>query len=280
MANKKCVRVGLLGWPVGHSISPVMHNAAFKALGLNWRYAALAVPPGELEETVSWLITETGYCGFNVTIPHKRAVLALPGVAFISPAVRATGSANTLIVRPDGMLEADNTDWRGLAADLAAHNITVNGQKCLILGTGGSAQAVRYTLERLGAARITLVSRDPGGRDGVVGYDALADIAPEADVIVNCTPVGMAPDADHSPWPDGVPFPPHTVLYDLVYNPPVTRLMAQADAAGARVVGGLGMLVQQGALAFEMWTGSPPPVDVMAEAARCALSSLWAEAKP
>lgn len=269
--------VGLLGWPVGHSVSPAMHNAAFAALGLDWQYTALAVPPDDLPARIDRLINEDGYRGFNVTIPHKRAVFNLPGLHNISPAAQSIGAVNTLVVQPDKTLTAHNTDWRGFADDLTSHGIEVSGKRCLVLGTGGSARAVVYALERLKAASITQVSREPGSRPGVVGYDDLSRLAPSMHVIINCTPVGMVPEPDASPWPPDVPLARDAALYDLVYNPPVTRLVAAAHAAGALAVNGLGMLVRQGALAFELWTGSQPPLDVMFSAARDALYSTQTE---
>ena len=265
-------RVGLLGWPLGHSVSPAMHNAAFEALGLDWRYEALAVPPERLAERVSvWLAD--GYRGFNVTVPHKRAVLGLQEVTQVDPAVKAIGAANTLIRQPDGKLGATNTDWRGFADEVQAQGIAVRGICCLVLGTGGSAQAVAYALHRLGAASITFVSRRPTGQPDTIGYEALSRFV-EVGLVINCTPVGMAPHVEASPWPDGVPFPKGAAIYDLIYNPPVTRLMAQAREAGAHAVGGLGMLVRQGALSFEQWTGVAPPLDVMERAAQQALSII------
>lgn len=271
-------RVGLLGWPVTHSVSPAMHNAAFRTLGLDWHYDLLPIPPDRFGEEVARLLT-AGYRGFNVTIPHKAAALNLPQVKTVTPAARAIGAVNTLSVRPDGALHADNTDWRGFADDLCAHGVTVRGATCLVLGTGGSARAVVYALARRGAARIVLISRS--GAEGrslagwpIAGYDDLGMLAPAADLIVNCTPVGMFPRADESPWPEGTPFPARATLYDLVYNPPVTALMRRAEAAGARVIGGLGMLVRQGALAFEQWVGIAPPLAIMTEAAQAALAGL------
>ena len=266
-------RVGLIGWPVAHSVSPAMHNAAFGALGLDWQYDLLPAPPERFAVAVAaWVAA--GYRGFNVTIPHKGAALRLPQVRAISPAAEAIGAANTLTVEPDGSLTADNTDWRGFADDLAAGGITVEGARCLVLGTGGSARAVIYALRAGGAAAITAISREPGGRDGAAGYGDLARLAPSADLVVNCTPAGMSPDVAASPWPEDVPFPGGAALVDLIYNPPVTRLMADAQAAGARTVGGLGMLVRQGALAFERWTGIAPPLAIMLEAARHALQQV------
>lgn len=266
-------RAGLIGWPVAHSVSPAMHNAAFGALGLDWQYDLLPAPPERFAAAVAaWVAA--GYRGFNVTIPHKGAALRLPQVRAISPAAEAIGAANTLTVEPDGSLTADNTDWRGFADDLAAGGIAVEGARCLVLGTGGSARAVIYALRAGGAAAITAISREPGGRDGAAGYGDLARLAPSADLVVNCTPAGMSPDVAASPWPEDVPFPGGAALVDLIYNPPVTRLMADAQAAGARTVGGLGMLVRQGALAFERWTGSAPPLAIMLEAARHALQQV------
>ena len=138
-------RAGLIGWPVAHSVSPAMHNAAFGALGLDWQYDLLPAPPERFAAAVAaWVAA--GYRGFNVTIPHKGAALRLPQVRVISPAAEAIGAANTLTVEPDGSLAADNTDWRGFADDLAAGGIAVEGARCLVLGTGGSARAVIYAL--------------------------------------------------------------------------------------------------------------------------------------
>jgi shikimate dehydrogenase len=266
-------RVGLLGWPVEHSVSPAMHNAAFAALRLDWQYDLLPVPPSKLAVELRRLIKDEGYRGFNVTVPHKQAAFRLPRMCTISTAADAIGAVNTLVVHPDGeMIDGENTDWRGFAIDLDEHGVQIEGSRCVILGTGGSAQAVVYALEQGGAASITLVSRRPN-EPGEIGYGDLADLAPAVDVVINCTPVGMSPAVDRSPWPESVPFPADAVLYDLVYNPPFTRLMAQAESTGARVIGGLGMLVWQGALAFELWTGIKPPIEVMAEAARVALGT-------
>jgi len=266
-----CTRVGVLGWPIGHSVSPAMHNAAFAARRMQWQYTALAVPPERFDAELARLVEREGYRGFNVTIPHKQAAFHLQGVEAISPAAHAIGAVNTLTVQPGGALHADNTDWQGFARDLADHATDPAGAVCLVLGSGGSAQAISYALRQGSAASITQISRNPDGRSNAAGYGDLARLAPGADLVVNCTPLGMSPRVDASPWPDDVPFPPGAVLYDLIYNPPVTRLMRQAEAAGARAIGGLGMLVWQGALSFELWTGRTAPVRVMYDAAAQAL---------
>jgi len=264
-------RVGLLGWPVGHSISPAIHNAAYATQGLDWHYTALAVPPDELEARITSLVDEEDYRGFNITIPHKQAVLSLPQVHESSPAAQEIGAANVLTVLPGGGFRADNTDWQGFIHDLRMYRVKIEGANCMILGSGGSSRAIVYALQQSGAASITVISRDPAGKANIVGYDKLPELIAEVQFVVNCTPLGMTPDVDRSPWPENVSFPRGVVLYDLIYNPPVTRLMAQARSAGARVINGLGMLVWQAAFTFEQWTGSKPPLDIMFGAAKTAM---------
>jgi shikimate dehydrogenase len=272
-------RVGLFGWPLGHSISPPMHNAAFAALGLDWHYELFPVPPENFEVEVARLIDE-GCRGFNVTIPHKQAAFRLPQVSEISTAAETIGAVNTLIVKADGTLKADNTDWRGFTADLHANGIEISPeQSCLVLGTGGAARAIVFALRQMGVKTITLAT--PIEDEQLEGRLMLGpklimldEIKHESyEVIVACTPVGMSPNVDASPWPEDTPIPPGVVLYDVIYNPPVTRLMQQVRDVGGRAVGGLGMLIRQGAASFEMWTGQAPPVDVMLDAAKAALFS-------
>lgn len=264
-------RVGLLGSPVEHSVSPAMFNAAFGALQLDWHYDLLPVSPEQLAERVAVLLAQ-GYRGFNVTLPHKQAALELAQVREIDPTTEAIGAANTLTALPGGLLRASNTDWLGFAADLEVNRISVHGAECVILGTGGSAKAVASALRRMGAETVVFVSRKPDGKSGVIGYEALSTHIRRASLIINCTPAGMLPDVDASPWPSGLTFPNGAFLYDLIYNPPVTRLMEQARSAGARAIGGLGMLVRQAAFSFEQWTSITPPLDVMEAAARHALT--------
>jgi shikimate dehydrogenase len=266
--------VGLFGWPLGHSISPAMHNAAFAALGMDWHYDLLPAPPERLGKEVERVLAQ-GYRGFNITVPHKQAILEhLPNVE-MEPSAAEIGAANTVIVKSDGGIVATNTDWRGFMGDLRAHAIDVAGKPCLILGTGGAARAVIYALRQMEASSIKLVSHvmdvvPPDLQPDTVLYgDVTSD---PVGLIVNCSPVGMSPHIDASPWPEDVPMPPCPALYDAVYNPPVTRLMRQAQAASTTTTAsGLGMLVRQGALAFEAWTGVDAPIDVMMEAGRKAL---------
>ncbi len=249
-------RVGLIGWPLGHSLSPFLHNRAFAACGLNWHYEALPVTAEELETRLKGWLAE-GYRGFNVTIPHKQRVLQLDLVVERSPEVEALQATNTLVRLENGKLRAENTDWLGFLQDLEAHGVEVGGQVCLILGTGGSAQAVAFALQRLGARQVTLISRNPR-RPDQVAWDALRsrkEWLETVRLVVNCTPIGMYPRVEECAWPEDLPLPSQATVYDLVYNPRRTRLIERAEQAGLRAIGGIGMLLRQAALSFTLWTG-------------------------
>lgn len=266
-------RVGLIGWPVEHSISPAMHNAAFAALGLTeWRYDKMAIPPDVIKLSLREL-RQHGYIGVNVTVPHKGAVLP-----FVRPdeIAKAIGAVNTIDFRDN---RGTNTDVSGFMSDLAAHGIDVAGKRVIVLGAGGAARSAVYGLHQAGA-QIAIANRTPDKARFLaqgLGVDAqvihLADVdALEADLVVNCTTVGMWPRVDESPWPADIALPRGAVVYDMIYRPARTRLMAQAEAAGLQAVGGLGMLVRQGAAAFALWTGQDAPLDVMFAAARAELA--------
>ncbi|KAB2866106.1 MAG: shikimate dehydrogenase [Anaerolineae bacterium] len=276
-------RIGIIGWPVEHSLSPVMHNAAFAALGLSdWHYERLPTPKEELVTRIENLIKE-GFVGANVTVPHKQAVMPL--LNNITLAARGIGAVNTIVIE-EGRTEGYNTDSPGFMLDLAAQGVEVAGKRVLVLGAGGSAHAVVLGLAN-GGAHVTVVARRDNTawelrnavRRGVSkqleievqSLSALPKIAPTVEAIVNTTPVGMWPNVDESLWPDEVPIPSGVVIYDLIYRPMQTKFMRQAEAAGARAIGGLGMLVYQGAAAFELWTGQQAPADVMRAAALEAL---------
>jgi shikimate dehydrogenase len=243
---------GVLGWPVAHSRSPAMHNAAFRELGLDWRYVKLPVPPERFEETVRAL-PASGYRGANVTIPHKLAALALADSA--SDAARAIGAANTLSFA-DGAIAAENTDAGGF---LAALGESPRGRTALVLGAGGAARAVVWALRDAGAAEVSVWNRTP---ERARELDARAVERPEAaDIVVNATSVGLHDD-DLSSLPlDALPAP--SLACDLVYRAGETPFAAWAARVGARVVDGREVLVQQGALSFRIWTGRDAPVDVM-----------------
>jgi shikimate dehydrogenase len=284
--------VGIIGWPVDHTLSPRMHNAAFRALGLNYVYVALPVAPDRVGDAIRGLAA-LGFAGANVTVPHKSAIL--PYLDELSPLAIAIGAVNTLVVRPNGTLLGDNTDAYGFMTDLAAAGWpggSPSGCRALVIGAGGAARAITYGLLEGGAevavANRTLdkavelcrtvggalASADPPAAARLRAHrfpEELAALAPGADLIVNATKLGLHGCGDPLPWDPDVPFHSRQLVYDLV---PLARpagqtpFLALAASSGARVLGGLGMLVHQGARAFEMWTGVPAPVEVMKEALR------------
>jgi shikimate dehydrogenase len=251
-----------------------MHNAAYKALGLDqqgWVYDANAIPPEILKKSIKEFMMH-GYVGLNVTIPFKQDVMKLTRPDEIATAV---GAANTLILPRN---QSTNTDVAGFVNDLQAHDVTLDGTKVALIGAGGAARAALYGLFQAGAD-VAIVNRTPSKALAMMadmGIAASVKTFEEvvmwgADVVVNCTPVGMYPNVEDSPWPDSLPLPAGCVVYDMVYRPAKTKLMLQAEAQGLRAIGGLGMLVRQGAAAFEIWTRQDAPVDVMFEAVREAL---------
>ena len=258
---------GVLGQPVAHSRSPAMHNAAFEALGLDWRYLKLPVSPELFAETASAL-PASGYRGTNVTIPHKLAALEIADAA--TPAARAIGAANTLTFE-DGAVEADNTDAQGF---LDALGMPVEGTRALVLGAGGAARAVAWALREAGAGEVAVWNRTPERAADLARALGLRHVEkPEpADLLVNATSVGLDPvltldDALAALGLDALGPPP--AVADLVYrgDGAPTPLADWAGAAGARFTGGLEVLVRQGALSFRRWTGRDAPIDVMRAAA-------------
>ncbi|PJF41155.1 MAG: shikimate dehydrogenase [Phototrophicales bacterium] len=266
-------RVGVIGWPVEHSLSPAMHNAAFRALGMDdWLYDLVPIPPDILRQSLRTLKDEGGYVGVNVTVPHKERVLP-----YVRPDDRAQaiGAVNTIDFRG---YKATNTDVVGFMNDLAAYDIDVEGANVLVIGAGGAARAAVYGLAEAGG-QLSIVNRtqeraqrlinDLNIQAQIVDWRSVEAVQPA--LIVNCTSVGMWPKVDDCVWPDDVSFPEHVTVYDMVYRPQQTRLMTKAEARGGRAITGLGMLVRQGAAAFEIWTGNEAPVDVMFEAVEAAL---------
>ena len=280
MIDGRTQLAGIIGWPVSHSFSPAMHNAAAAALNLNVVYVPLPVHPDRLADGLRGLVA-LGYRGANITVPHKQAVMPL--LDHVEPTARAIRAVNTIVIQ-DGQLAGHNTDWSGFLADLAAHGVTLEGRQCLVLGAGGAARAVAYGL-LLGGAELTVAARRPEQAVGLAAdlagtftsnpsiraiplreVEAIA-MNGDSPLIVNTTPLGMAGEhAGASPWPEGLPFPSGAFVYDLVYNPARTRLLGQAEAAGCRTANGLGMLVGQAAEAFTLFTGRAPDRNVMRQA--------------
>jgi shikimate dehydrogenase len=272
-------RLGVLGWPVAHSRSPAIHNAAFAALGMTgWRYQRLPVPPALFEETTRALGV-AGFLGANVTIPHKHAALALADDA--SPAAREIGAANTLTFAADGTIAAENTDAPGLIAALECLPELPAHPRALVLGAGGSARAVVWALREAGASEVAVWNRTAERARALaleLGVRAVPAPVP-ADLLVNCTSVGLHPPTgvERSATDGealnqlGLTFDQvgeYSNVVDLVYRPGSTPLLAAAAAHGARTVDGLEVLVAQGALSFELWTGRGAPLEVMRRAAR------------
>jgi shikimate dehydrogenase len=260
-------RLGVLGWPVAHSRSPAMHNAALDALGLApaWRYQLLPVPSELLAETVHAL-PAAGFRGANVTIPHKEAALALAHSA--TPAAAAIGAANTLSFAPDGTIAADNTDAPGL---LTALPEPPRGRSALILGAGGSARAAAHALREAGAADVAVWNRTPARAEALAADLGVRAVATPgtADLLVNCTSVGLREDAALKDLPlSAEELGGYACVVDLVYRDGGTALLTAAALAGSTVVDGLEILVHQGALSLQGWTGRRAPVEVMRAAAR------------
>jgi shikimate dehydrogenase len=271
--------VAVVGDPVAHTLSPRMHAAAFQARGLPWAYLALRVPAGALREAVVGLVA-LGFEGANVTLPHKVAVCDLADELDVS--ARRCGAANTLVFRT-GRVLAYNTDVEGCARALAEAGVDVAGTSVAVLGAGGAARAACVALAERGARRVAVLARDPRRAEALCaqmrglfpqtafdGYPMehtwLRTALRASSLLVNATPVGMHPASEQSPLQDARWLRPPLVVFDMVYNPPQTRLLQQAAKMGCRTVGGLSMLVHQGAAAFELWTGTEAPVEAMKRA--------------
>lgn len=265
---------GVIGDPVRHSLSPVLHNAAFRALELDWAYLAFEVARGEAERAIVGA-RALGVDGLSVTMPHKEAVAR--AVDRLSPTAERLGAVNT-VVRVGGVLVGESTDGQGLLDALRAdQGFEPAGRRCLVVGSGGAARAVILALVQAGADDVAVVGRSV---ERVAAAAALAGLparpgnateASEADLVVNATPVGMVGHPDGPPLEPDL-LGPGQVVVDLVYHPTVTPLLAAARERGAVAVGGLGMLVHQAAHAFRLWTGQDPPLEVMSAAAVRALA--------
>jgi shikimate dehydrogenase len=264
---------GVIGSPVRHSLSPAIHNAAFAAAGLDWAFLAFEVVPGGAGAALAGM-RAFGIAGLSVTMPHKDDVAA--EVDVLDPAAAALGTANTVVLQPDGRLAGYSTDGAGFVASLRDARVDPAGLTAAVVGAGGAARAVIDALSRAGAARITVINRSAdraqvaaalAGHRGRVG--SMADIA-AADLVVNATSIGMG--SSETPIDLTLLHDRHVVA-DLVYHPLETALLAGACALGARVVDGLGMLVHQAALQQELWTGVRPDPAVMRAAAKRELAA-------
>ena len=269
---------GIIGWPVDHSLSPTIHNAAFAAAGLDWTYVPLPVPPRALAEALTGLVS-LGFRGVNVTMPHKTETADL--LADLSEDARLLRAVNTIVVG-GGELEGHNTDAPGFDRFLRRDaGFDPAGATALLYGAGGAARACALALARGGVAQLSVAARDEtraaplvsivegfGVPVAVMRPGEVDQLTP--DLVVNATPVG-SPGAE--PVHPALPrLGAGVLVVDLLYDPPTTDLQRRAREAGAVTFGGLGHLLEQAALSFELWTGTPAPLEVMSAAALAILS--------
>jgi shikimate dehydrogenase len=261
----------VIGDPVRHSLSPTIHNAGFRAIGLDWTYLAFDVPAGRGAEAVA-AMRALGIDGLSVTMPQKAEVAA--AVDRLSPSAEALGAVNT-VVREGSVLVGENTDGEGFVNALRLdEGVDVAGMRCLVIGAGGAARAVIRALAEAGAVEIVVAARRPEAAAeaavlaGGVGRFGSIEAADSADLVVNATPVGMGEVVDLAhPLPvEASRLGAGQVVVDLIYHPLVTPLLAAARQQGAVAVNGVGMLLHQAAIAFRLWTGAEAPLEAMSAA--------------
>ncbi len=269
-------RLGLLGWPLSHSLSPVMQRAALDAYGLtDWIYELIPTPPDELAQ--AWPSIQSHYFGCNVTIPHKQTIAAW---VQSDPLANAVGAVNTIVFQENDLPLGSNTDILGLMGDLACHGIDLRQKRVVILGAGGASRAAVYLLVYLGC-KIMLINRTLARSKEIQSkypeavilgkFEDVEDWQPQA--MINCTSVGMWPYIEDCPWPDSLAFPRGVLAYDMIYRPMQTAFLKKAEAAHGTGISGIGMLVHQGAAAFTIWTKKPAPFEIMFKAVQNSLAN-------
>lgn len=273
MITGKTKTLGILGCPVGHSLSPLMHNAAFAALHLDYIYVPLPVEREDLGQAVAGL-KAMGFAGANVTIPHK--VTVMPYLDEIHPSAQLAGAVNTIVIQK-GKSIGYNTDGRGFIQSLLGKKIDIAGKKAVLLGAGGAARAVAAGLMEYDIANIVVGTRSAAkAQDFVQLFPEGSKIAgcnweteifrkalSQCDILINCTPIGMSANKENQLPVDWDLLQPHAAVCDLIYNPPLTDFLAQAEKRGHVILNGTGMLIEQGAVAFELWTGQEAPRNIM-----------------
>lgn len=270
--------LGVIGYPIRHTLSPVIHNAAIAALGLDYVYLPLGVNPEDLAAAIAglWALNVQG---FNVTIPHKQTVMAY--LEEITPLARQVGAVNT-VWRTDQGWAGTNTDVEGFLAPLKSLGRSWSEIQVMILGYGGAARAVVAACAQLGCQEVMVAGRNPETLAAFIqswsalqipltplAWDDLTQYLGKTTLVVNTTPLGMAPHEDQTPLaPEQLEQLPKTaIVYDLIYKPRPTRLLALAQAQGLQTIDGLEMLIHQGAIALEQWIQQPPDINVMTKAA-------------
>ncbi|MGF1535416.1 MAG: shikimate dehydrogenase [Elainellaceae cyanobacterium] len=272
--------LGVIGDPIAHSLSPVMHNAAIAHLGADFIYLPFPISGDKLSQALQGF-EAIGLAGFNVTIPHKQAIMPL--LDKVSDLAISVGAVNTAW-RTEAGWSGTNTDVAGFVAPLK--DLTREWEEALILGHGGAARAVVAGCVQLGCKRIRVVGRRPKALDvfqrswqlvppatlSVHSWAEVPQLLPTSDLVVNATPIGMHPRTDASPLDESwQAIPAGCVAYDLIYNPSPTQFLQQAKSQGAIAIDGLEMLVQQGAVALELWLQQPAPIEVMRRSLQRAL---------
>ncbi|MEM7347842.1 MAG: shikimate dehydrogenase [Chloroflexota bacterium] len=277
--NNSTKLAGVIGWPVNESLNPIMYNAAFAALGLNWAYLPLPVQPHQLEQALKGLAV-LQFVGVNVEAPHQQAVIRY--MDDLSDAARITGTVNTIHIR-NRKFYGDNTDTIAFLKAMQEAGYDPQGLRIAVLGAGGAARAAVFSLAQAKAKHITVFNRTSKRAAFLVDdlaeafptvslafapltKEALIELPSNVDMVINTTSVGMNPKSNACPWPDEVSIPTNTTFYDLVYNPLDTQFLGQARAAGQKTINGLDMFVYQGAFAFDQWTGQEAPVEIMRQA--------------
>lgn len=272
--------VGLIGHPIKHTYSPFIHNVAFELTGLDYLYLPFNVVPVNLKSAIKGLVA-LGYKGFNVTIPHKVKVKEF--MSKVSEEASLVGAINTVLIE-DGKLFGYNTDVAGALETLYAYRKEITGNECVVIGAGGSARAVIYTLiKHFRPSRIHLVNRTEQRAETLrqffktkMKFDSftvnelippdIKELVKSSALVVNATSVGMHPDEDDAVLTQKDMFTKDQIVFDLVYNPTQTKLLKLAQSSGARTVDGIKMLVNQAAKSFEIWTGEKMPVEQVEKA--------------
>ena len=273
MITGKTRLLAVIGAPIGHSLSPIIQNAALHAAGLDYVYAALPVRADALASAVRGLCN-AGIAGFNVTIPFKTEIIPL--LDALSEDARRIQAVNTVVIE-DGRMVGHNTDVVGFLAGFAERGIALTGKKAVLIGAGGAARAALWGLLRSGISSVVIGVRNASkgaalaadfAADGDVralSFDDAAWIAAcsDADLVVQTTPLGMTPHTEEMPPVDAAVINPSAVVYDLIYTPAETRFLREARARGCETINGETMLVAQGAEAFSLWTGVRPDMELM-----------------
>ena len=274
MITGKTKLLGVIGAPIGHSLSPIIQNAALRAAGLDYVYTALPVHPDVLNSAVRGL-RDAGYRGLNVTIPFKTEIIPLMNA--LSEDARRIGAVNTVVMQEDGTMVGHNTDVTGFLAGFAERGISIEGKHAVLIGAGGAARAALWGLLRSHVTSVTIGVRTAAkgaaltadfAADGAIEAYAFDDPAftralAAADVVVQTTPVGMTPHTEALPPIDLATLKDGTVLYDLIYTPAATRFLREGATRGLRTINGETMLAAQGAEAFRLWTGITPDLELM-----------------